>query len=68
MVVGGDTSPLNLIDDFELVSNSSSNRTLQQSDRKNSDGDNTARRRKFRSQDFTERLYMWNDYLVKKFE
>lgn len=49
MVVGGDTSPINLIDDFELVSHSSSNRTLQQSERKNSDGENTVRRRKFRS-------------------
>ncbi|CAD8114272.1 unnamed protein product [Paramecium primaurelia] len=68
LIIEGDTSPINLIDDFELSSQSSQNNTFIQSGRKNSDGDNTVRRKKFRSQDFTEQLYMWNGYLVKKFE
>ncbi|CAD8113744.1 unnamed protein product [Paramecium primaurelia] len=68
LIIDGDNSPINYIDDFELSSQSSQNNTFIQSGRKNSDGETTARRRKFRSQDFTEQLYMWNGYLVKKFE
>ncbi|CAD8161568.1 unnamed protein product [Paramecium octaurelia] len=68
LIIEGDNSPVNFIDDFELSSQSSQNNTFIQSARKISDGDNTTRRKKFRSQDFTEQLYMWNGYLVKKFE
>ncbi|CAD8127694.1 unnamed protein product [Paramecium sonneborni] len=68
LIIDGDNSPINYLDEFEQLSQSSSNNTFIQSGRKNSDGENTIKRRKFRSQDFTEQLYMWNDYLVKKFE
>ncbi|CAD8125888.1 unnamed protein product [Paramecium sonneborni] len=68
LIIEGDNSPINFIDDLELSSQSSSNNTTIQSGRKNSDMENTAQRRKFRSQDFTEQLYKWNGYLVKKFE